>query len=65
VSGRLALALVEEYLEHLQAENKGKIFPVPCNQKTNAYLKEIADLCGTGKPLATRLACIHSPPRSR
>jgi site-specific recombinase XerD len=30
--------------------------PVPCNQKMNSYLKEIADLCGIRKNLTTHTA---------
>src|ERR1035437_394706 len=33
-----------------------KILPVYCNQRTNAYLKEIADLCEIKKNLTTHLA---------
>ncbi len=51
-----ALALIEKYKEHPQAVNKGLVLPVLTNQKMNAYLKEIADLCGIGKTLTTHLA---------
>ena len=34
----------------------GKLFPILTNQKTNAYLKEIADLCGVKKRLTFHLA---------
>ena len=34
----------------------GKLFPVLSNQKTNSYLKEIADLCGIKKNLTFHLA---------
>jgi site-specific recombinase XerD len=34
----------------------GMILPVPSNQKINAYLKEIADLCGIEKNLTFHLA---------
>ena len=34
----------------------GKLFPVPTNQKTNSYLKEIAALCGIKKKLTFHLA---------
>ena len=34
----------------------GKLFPVLTNQKTNSYLKEIADLCGIKKNLTFHLA---------
>ena len=34
----------------------GKLFPMLTNQKTNAYLKEIADICGIKKNLTFHLA---------
>ncbi|WP_373776617.1 site-specific integrase [Porphyromonas loveana] len=34
----------------------GKLFPILSNQKTNSYLKEIADLCGIKKNLTFHLA---------
>ncbi|WP_373829404.1 site-specific integrase [Bacteroides heparinolyticus] len=34
----------------------GKLFPMLSNQKTNSYLKEIADLCGIKKNLTFHLA---------
>ena len=36
--------------------DKGTLLPVPCNQKMNSYLKEIADLCGISKSLTTHVA---------
>ena len=32
------------------------LLPVPCNQKMNSYLKEIADLCLIKKNLTTHVA---------
>ena len=34
----------------------GKLFPILTNQRTNSYLKEIADLCGIKKKLTFHLA---------
>ena len=34
----------------------GKLFPILTNQKTNAYLKEIADICGIKKNLTFHMA---------
>jgi len=51
-----ALALIEKYNEHPQMENKDRVLPMLINQKMNAYLKEIADLCGITKNLTTQLA---------
>jgi integrase len=35
---------------------EGKLFPILTNQKTNSYLKEIADICGIKKNLTFHLA---------
>lgn len=43
------LMLIEKYSDHPQCVIRGKIFPVLSNQKMNAYLKEIIDLCGIDK----------------
>jgi site-specific recombinase XerD len=50
------LQLIEKYKEHPYCLRTGKIFPVPSNQKMNAYLKEVADLCGIHKKLTTHTA---------
>lgn len=39
-----------------QTYRDGKLFPILSNQKTNSYLKEIADLCGIKKNLTFHLA---------
>lgn len=51
-----ALKIIEKYEDHPQCENKGLLLPVLSNQKMNAYLKEIADLCGIKKLLTFHLA---------
>jgi len=51
-----ALALMEKYRNHPMCLNKGCPFPVPSNQKTNEYLKEIADICGINKALTSHIA---------
>jgi site-specific recombinase XerD len=51
-----ALALVEKYRDHPLAAHRGRVLPVLTNQKMNAYLKEIGDLCGVNKTLTTHLA---------
>ncbi|WP_255562570.1 hypothetical protein [Pedobacter sp. D749] len=40
-----AEALIKKYKDHPKAVNYGTLFPVISNQKMNAYLKEIADVC--------------------
>lgn len=34
-----------KYADHPTCRKKGVLLPVPCNQKMNSYLKEIADIC--------------------
>ena len=41
---------------HPKIVNGDCVLPVLSNQKSNAYLKEIADLCGIKKNLTTHLA---------
>lgn len=51
-----ALEIIEKYKEHPYCETKGRLLPVKSNQKMNAYLKEIADLCGITKKLTMHIA---------
>lgn len=51
-----ALAIIEKYKDHPQSSNKMKLLPIPSNQKVNAYLKEIADLCEIKKQLTFHVA---------
>ncbi|MBC6368686.1 recombinase [Algoriphagus sp. AK58] len=51
-----ALRIIEKYENHPVTEVTGKVLPTPSNQKTNAYLKEIADLCGINKELTFHIA---------
>ncbi|RDV17157.1 site-specific integrase [Pontibacter diazotrophicus] len=51
-----ALTILERYSEHPQCLNQDRVLPVLSNQKMNAYLKEIADLCGISKPLTFHIA---------
>lgn len=51
-----ALMILDKYKEHPEVEIKEVLLPVLSNQKSNAYLKEIADLCGITKNLTTHLA---------
>ena len=46
-----ALEIIEKYKNHPACAISGKLLPVRSNQKMNAYLKEIADLCGITKNL--------------
>mgnify|MGYP003676510415 CR=1 FL=1 len=51
-----ALEIIKKYENHPEAVTKDVLLPVLSNQKSNAYLKEIADLCGITKNLTTHLA---------
>ena len=51
-----ALTILEKYEDHPKVVNGECVLPVLSNQKANAYLKEIADLCGIKKNLTTHLA---------
>lgn len=51
-----ALAIIEKYKSHPDVVVKGKLLPVISNIKTNAYLKEIADVCGIRKNLTFHMA---------
>jgi integrase len=51
-----ARKLIEKYKSHPKCQAKNLVFPVLTNQKMNAYLKEIADVCGIQKNLSTHTA---------
>ena len=51
-----ARAIVEKYQAHPLAQANGKVLPVYTNQKTNAYLREIAILFEVEKNLTYHLA---------
>jgi site-specific recombinase XerD len=51
-----ALSIIHAYENHPQCVVKDTLLPVMSNQKMNAYLKEIADLCKINKPLTFHIA---------
>ncbi len=51
-----AIEIIERYNQNEECTASGKLFPVKSNQKTNAYLREIADLAGIEKYLTFHLA---------
>jgi site-specific recombinase XerD len=51
-----ALEIIEKYKEHPLCNNKNRLLPMKSNQKLNAYLKELADLCQIEKPMTTHIA---------
>lgn len=48
--------ILRKYADHPTCRKKGVLLPVPCNQKMNSYLKEIADICLIRKNLTTHCA---------
>ena len=48
--------IIERYKGHPACLNSGRLLPVLSNQKMNAYLKEIADLCDINKELTYHIA---------
>jgi Site-specific recombinase XerD len=51
-----AQAIIDKYASHPKCINDGKLLPMLSNQKMNAYLKEVADLCGITKTLTFHIA---------
>ena len=51
-----AQEIIERYKANPKCICEGKILPVVSNQKMNAYLKEIADVCGITKKLTFHIA---------
>jgi site-specific recombinase XerD len=52
----IASAILDKYKDYPQAVNQDKLLPILSNQKMNAYLKEIADVCGINKILTFHIA---------
>lgn len=48
--------ILNKYKDHPRCVNENKVVPILSNQKMNAYLKEIADLCGITKTLTFHIA---------
>lgn len=53
---RIPKMLLEKYSNDKGCELTKQLLPVPTNQKMNAYLKEVADICGISKRLTTHCA---------
>jgi len=51
-----ALEIIEKYKNHPRSIAEDTLLPVISNQRLNAYLKEIADLCSISKDLTFHLA---------
>jgi len=52
----IANQIIDRYSYHPECIRKGVLLPVLSNQKMNAYLKEVTDLCGITKNLTTHCA---------
>ncbi|OKL42097.1 site-specific integrase [Pontibacter flavimaris] len=52
----VALDILDRYQDHPQCLYQDRVLPVLSNQKMNAYLKEIADLCEIHKTLTFHIA---------
>lgn len=52
----VAKSIIAKYENHPQIQNSEIVLPVPSNQKMNAYLKELADICEIKKPISTHAA---------
>ena len=51
-----AQKIIDRYRDHPYCQTHGVLLPVCSNQKTNSYLKELADICGIPKNLSTHCA---------
>jgi integrase len=51
-----AMDIIEKYKDHPICQSKNRLLPMKSNQKLNAYLKELADICGISKPITTHIA---------
>lgn len=51
-----AIEILQRYKDDIKCIAENRALPVLTNQKYNAYLKEIADLCGINKNLTTHCA---------
>lgn len=52
----VALEIIEKYKDHPECVSKNKLLPVNSNYRYNAYLQELADLCGIEKKITTHIA---------
>ncbi|MCB2196773.1 MAG: site-specific integrase [Bacteroidetes bacterium] len=50
------LKIIDKYKDHPKTAIKDQLLPISSNQKTNAYLKEIADICGIKKEISFHVA---------
>jgi site-specific recombinase XerD len=48
--------IIDKYSDHPKSSNEDRLLPILTNQKMNAYLKEIADVCEIEKDLTFHIA---------
>lgn len=51
-----AARIPKKYENHFRLGKSTKLLPVPSNQKLNAYLKELADICGISTKITFHIA---------
>jgi len=51
-----AMHILQQYINHSKSKSNGSLLPIPSNQKVNAYLKELADICGIITPMTFHVA---------
>jgi len=51
-----ALKVIEKYRDHPLSRRRRKLLPIPSNQRFNAYIQEVGDICGIKKKLHHHLA---------
>jgi site-specific recombinase XerD len=51
-----ALRILNKYADSSKVSTNKKLLPVPTNQKVNAYLKELADICGIETKITFHIA---------
>ncbi len=52
----MAQEIISKYADHPVCKNENRLLPILSNQKMNAYLKEIADVCKINKELTFHIA---------
>lgn len=52
----MAMEIINKYQNHPYCVKNNKLLPVNSNQRYNAYLKELADICGIEKTLTSHIA---------
>ncbi len=52
----MALEILRRYEHDAVCQARGRVLPLPSNQKMNAFMKEIAIVCGIDKVLTTHMA---------